>query len=172
MSFKLQYIGAVTLILTIMTNKNVYLTAEKLDALKKEIDHIKKVIRPAISLRIKDALELRDLKENSEYHAAKDELAEAEGRIEELEFMVRHAKIIKAGHAQSGMVELGTTVVVDVDGDKETYTIVGSAEVDVDKGYISNESPIGRALIGKKKGDTTEVVVPAGKLKYRIVEVK
>ncbi|MFA7308669.1 MAG: transcription elongation factor GreA [Patescibacteria group bacterium] len=152
--------------------KEIYLTAEKIAEMKEELNQLKTVRRAEIVARIQDALSLRDLKENSEYQAAKEEQSQLEGTIEEMEYSIKHAKIIKEGHSASGAVAIGNTVVAEVNGQKVSYTIVGSAEVDVMKGKISNESPIGRAMLGKKKGDVIEVMVPAGKMTYKIHEVK
>ena len=153
-------------------NKDVFLTIEKLDKIKKELNELKKVKRPEIIAAIKEARALGDLSENAEYHSAREEQGRIEGKIEELEFMVKNAKIISESSKAKSKVEIGATVTCSISGDgKVEFKIVGSAEVDVFAGKISNESPIGQALMGKKVGDNVEVNVPAGKMKYKITKI-
>ena len=154
-------------------NKEVYLAKETLAELKSELKEMTTVKRPHIIMRIQEALSMGDLSENAEYHAAREEQAFLEGRIEEIEYMVKNAKIITEGHSSTGMIGLGNTIVCQVnDEDKVTYTIVGSAEADPTNGKLSNESPIGKALMNKKKGDVVDILIPAGTVKYKILEVK
>jgi len=154
-------------------SKEVYLSKEKLDKLKKELEEFRKVRRPEIIARIKEARALGDLSENAEYHSAREEQGFVEGRIEELEYMIKNAKIIAEDGKAHDKVELGAKVVCLVAKDgKAEFRIVGSAEVDVSFGKISNESPIGKALMGKKVGDSVEVNIPTGKVKYKILSIK
>ena len=153
-------------------SKEVFLTKEKLEELKKELDLFVKVKRPDIIEKIKDARSLGDLKENAEYHGAREEQAYIESKIEELEFMIKNAKIIVETCKTRSAVDLGCKVECHIEGDgKVEFSIVGSAEVDVASGKISNESPIGKALMGKKVGESIEVEVPDGKMKYKILKI-
>jgi transcription elongation factor GreA len=153
-------------------NKEIFLTKEKLDSMKAELTELKKNVRPEVILRIKEARALGDLSENAEYHSAREEQGRVEGRIEELEYMIKNAKVIISNSKTRDKVEMGCVVTCSIEGDGKTdFSIVGSAEVDVFNGKISNESPIGKALMGKKVGDTIEVNAPAGKLKYKILKI-
>lgn len=154
--------------------EQVLLTKEGLAQLKKELEHLKTEKRKEVAQRLKEAIAYGDLSENSEYEEAKNEQAFVEGRIIELESKIKNAKIISEKHAASAQV--GSTVVLQNMGstksEKETYTIVGSTEADPLDHKISNESPVGEALLGKTKGDTISVKVPAGTVKYKVVELK
>ncbi len=146
--------------------------------LKDELDHLKFVERKAIAEQLKEAISYGDLSENAEYEEAKSKQAFIEGRIMELEGKVKNARIISESDAKAGkvgtVVEIGSKVTVQNMTDKdepETYTIVGSMEADPLAHKISNESPVGRAILGRKKGDSVEVLAPAGKFIYEIVKV-
>lgn len=152
--------------------KEIFLTTEKLEELKKELDTLKKEKRPEVIDRIKEARALGDLSENADYDAAREEQGFVEGRIEELEYMIKNAKIIEETCKKKDSVAIGCKVSCKIEGDGEQeFTIVGSAEVDISAGKISNESPIGKALMGKKVGDAIEVDVPDGKMKYKILKI-
>ena len=153
--------------------KDVYLTKEKLDQIKKDLEALKKVKRPDIILKIKEARSLGDLSENAEYHSAREEQGFIEGKIEELEYMVKNAKIVGDLGKVRDKVEVGCKVSCSIagDGSKVEFMIVGSAEADPIAGKISNESPIGKALMGKKVGESVEVEIPAGKVKYKILKI-
>lgn len=154
-------------------NKAVFLTREKLEGIKKELDDLRKNKRPEIIARVKDARALGDLSENAEYHSAREEQGRVEGRIEELEYMIKNASIIAESNRAKNKVEMGCRVTCSIESDgRIVFTIVGSAEVDVFSGKVSNESPIGKALMGKKVGDVVEVDAPAGKMKYKILSIK
>lgn len=154
-------------------SKEVYLTKEKLEQIKKELDELVSIKRPDIIAKIKEARSLGDLSENAEYHSAREEQGFIEGKIEELSYMVKNAKIVEESSKAKGKVDIGCKVVCHIESDGKTeFTIVGSAESDPLNGKISNESPIGKALIGKKVGDVIEVDIPAGKAKYKIVSIK
>ncbi|HRY60205.1 MAG TPA: transcription elongation factor GreA [Patescibacteria group bacterium] len=152
-------------------SKEVYLTKEKLEQIQKELKELLEVKRPEVIGRIKDARALGDLSENAEYHSAREEQGFIEGRIEELEYMVKNASIISDDGKKKDRVGLGATVVTSSEGEKVTFKIVGSAEVDVANGRISNESPIGKAMMNKKEGETVEVETPGGKMKYKILKI-
>lgn len=154
-----------------MLDKPVLLTKEGLDKLQRELEELRTVKRNEIAERIKYAMEFGDIAENSEYENVKNDQGMLEGRILTLEKMVRNAVIIEEHHA-GGVVQAGSAVTVKDDGGKETYTIVGPAEVDVATGRISMESPVGKALIGRKVGDKVAVETPAGSRVLTIVSVK
>lgn len=156
-----------------MTQKDVFLTQEGLIKLEEELDISKTVRRKEIATRIKTALDFGDLSENSEYDQAKNEQAQLEERIAKLESMLRNAKLIDEDEITTEFVSIGSKVVVnDLEFDeKMEYVIVGSAEADPFKGKISNESPLGSALLGKKPGDAVEVKVPDGSIKYEILSI-
>ena len=142
--------------------EEVILTKEGKEELEKRLEYLKVTKRAEITERIKTAREFGDLSENAEYDAAKNEQAMVEGEIQEIENKLKFAVIIKDG-AKNGVVSLGSKVdFIDADGNAYTYEIVGTTESDVDQGRISNESPIGNALLGRKAGETLNVVVPAG----------
>jgi transcription elongation factor GreA len=141
-------------------------------ALRVELHELTTVTRPAIVARIAAARELGDLRENSDYHEARREQSFAEGRIRAIEDLLRHVEIIEEGH-DDGRARLGSTIVVEgPHGDEEVYTLVGSSEAQPGAGRISASSPIGAALIGGVAGDEVEAVVPSGRLRMRILEVR
>ncbi len=143
-----------------------------LAALRAELHELTTVARPAIVARIAAARELGDLRENSDYHEARREQSFAEGRIRAIEDLLRHVEIIEEGHDE-GRVRLGSTVLVEgPHGDEETYTLVGSSEASPSTGRISASSPIGAALLDRAAGDEVEAIVPSGRLRFRIVEVR
>lgn len=157
-----------------MEEKEVILTQEGYDNLDKELNYLKTEKRAEIAERIKVALGFGDLSENSEYDEAKTAQAENEVKIAELENKLRHAKIINEKEIDTDTVQIGNTVkVLDIEFDEEVeYTIVGSTEVDLLENKISNESPLGAALLGSKKKQTVEVNAPAGVMKYKILDIK
>ena len=162
-----------------MTNNNeeqVLVTKDGLAKLKEELHHYKDVRRKEVAQRLKEAISYGDLSENSEYEEAKNEQAFVEGRIIELEKMVDNSQIISdAVKSTDKVIQIGTTVTVQNITEKdepETYTIVGSTEADPTAARISNESPIGSAILGKTKDDVVKVKVPAGLYEYKILKVK
>lgn len=157
-----------------MDNEEVILTQEGFDKLEQQLEYLKTTERTEIAGRIKIALGYGDLSENSEYDEAKNAQAENENLINELENKVRYAKIIDEKDIDTKTVQIGNTVTLyDVEFDEEVeYTIVGSTEVNLAENKISNESPIGKALLGAKKGATVEVNAPAGIIKYEIRKIK
>ncbi len=156
--------------------EEVLITKEGLAKLKNELDHFNEVRRKEVAERLKEAISYGDLSENSEYEEAKNEQAFVEGRIIELEKMIANAQIITEGKKSTdATVQIGTTVTVQnltEHDDPETYTIVGSTEADPTESKISNESPIGSALLGKTKNDVIKVKVPAGIFEYKVLKVK
>lgn len=156
-----------------MADKRVVLTEEGLKKLEEKLEYLKSVRRLEVADRLKAAIALGDLSENSEYDDA-NEQAFIEGEILTLESQIRNSEIIKADDSNKDVVHLGNTVVIkDMEYDEdETYTIVGSTEADTTEGKISNESPVGMAILGKTVGTVVQVKVPAGTLEYKIVEIK
>lgn len=154
-------------------NKEVLLTQEGYEKLEKELEYLRTEKRAEIADRIKVALGFGDLSENSEYDEAKTAQAENEAKIADLENKVRYAKIIDESEIDTKTVQVGNVVkVLDLDFDEEeTYTIVGSTEVDLSQNKISNESPIGAALMGAKKNQIVEVKAPAGVIKYKVLSI-
>ncbi len=147
-----------------------YLTPEGFLKLKQKLEYLKKEKRKEIAARIRAAKELGDLSENAEYQDAKDEQAFNEGKIFELGTIVKSA-IVASGNNQHDLVKVGNTVKVRKDSEEREFMIVGSNEADPLDNKISNESPIGRALLGKRKGEVVEVETPAGKSKYKILRI-
>lgn len=153
--------------------KEVLLTLAGLRKLEDELEVLKSLRRREVAQRIKQAIEFGDLTENSEYKDAKNEQAFIEGRILTLEKMLRNTRIIDGESAATGEVGVGSTVVLrDLErGDEFEYTIVGSIEADPVNKKISNESPVGRAILGKRRGNVVEINVPVGLVKYQIMDV-
>jgi transcription elongation factor GreA len=157
-----------------MSEKEVLLTPQGLKKIEDELEMLKTVRRKEVAERIKQAIAFGDISENSEYDEAKNEQAQLEERIMKLESMLRKAKIIDEDEISVDTVSIGATVIVkDMEFDEEVqYTIVGSAEADPYELKISNESPVGSALIGKKIGDVVNVQIPDGVTKYEVLEIK
>ena len=157
-----------------MNDKEIVLTAEGLSKLEQELDELKIVHRKEVNDRIRQAKEYGDLSENAEYEDAKQEQAFIEGRILKLEAMIRNARIIDESEYAADEVHLGATVKVRDMKKNEAYEfwIVGSAEADPTNRRISNESPLGGALIGHKKGTVVDVTTPRGVVKYKIEAIK
>jgi transcription elongation factor GreA len=153
-----------------MLDQPVYISKEGLEKLKAEVHELKTVTRREIIDRVEKAKDLGDLRENADYHDAKELLAYTEGRILEIEDSIKRAVIIE--HRQTDAVAIGSTVHVSYDGKEKKFAIVGSTEADPLQGRISNESPTGRALLGKKVGEVAEVTVPAGTIRYTITAIE
>lgn len=153
-----------------MDVKKIYLTKEGLDELKKEFDQLTKVKRPDILERVSQARSMGDLSENAEYVAAREELSFIDGRIDELDELIKQAVLIQETHSK-GLVKLGSTVTVNIKGKKEVFMVVGEWEADPHEKKISHESPLGKALLGKKVGEKVEVEAPAGTVVYTIASV-
>lgn len=149
---------------------NTYISASGLQGLKDELVNRIKVLRPEIAQKISDAKEMGDLSENFAYHEAKEQQAQNEMRIVDIQEMIVNAVVVE--EKVGGSIGLGSTFVVDINGGKKTYEIVGENEADPMSGKISNVSPLGSAFMGKKVGDTVHAEVPSGTIEYKIAEVK
>lgn len=150
--------------------KPVYVSAEGLKKLQTELEELRTVKRNEVAERIHAAMEFGDFTENSELEQAKNDQAFLEGRIMTVEQMIKNAQIIDE-NSRHDLVEVGSHVTVEADGQKEKYVIVGSAEASPSEGKISNESPVGRALLGHKTGETVKLSVPAGTIEMKILAV-
>ena len=155
-----------------MNDRNtVKMTKEGLNTLKTELDELVGVKRPRLVERLSNARQQGDLTENSDYANAKEELEFLDGRILELENVLKNALVV-SGNGKGGGVSLGTKVTVKVNGDKHVYEIVGEWEADPSNKKISHESPLGQALVGKKVGEKVDVEAPAGKLTYQVLAIE
>ena len=154
--------------------KEVLLTPEGFEKLKEEIEHLSHDKRLEVAERIKQAREFGDISENSEYDDAKNEQAMLEHRIATLEERLKAARVVEARELEKGIVGVGSKVKLkDIDADETIeYVMVGSAEADPENKKLSNESPVGQAIMGQKKGETVDVKTPRGKLKFKIIDVK
>ena len=153
-----------------MNNKPAYLSKEGLQKLREELEEMVNVRRAEVAARIHEAKEHGDISENAEYEDAKNEQAFVEGRIQSLSALIKNAVVIEENHSTTH-VQIGSTVTLQSADGKESFMIVGSAEAAPAQGKISNESPVGRALLGRKKGEEISVSVPAGDQKYKIVSI-
>ncbi len=155
-----------------MAEQPIYVTKEGLKKLEEELEYLRTVKRAEVAQRLHDAMGEGDIDENAEYDDAKNEQSFVEGRILTLEAMIKNAVIIQEGKHHNQIV-LGSTVTVSEEGSEpETYYIVGSAEADPRQGRISNESPLGRALLGKRVGDSITINAPAGALTFQIMAIR
>jgi transcription elongation factor GreA len=153
--------------------KDVILTPEGLATLKSELEHMSTTRRREVAARIKEAREFGDISENAEYDDAKNEQAMLEARIAQIEEKLRSATVIDASELDNDIVRVGTVVhVVDGDGGKHKYAIVGSAEAKPAEMKLSNESPVGKALMGRKKGETVAVATPRGQRQLKISKIE
>lgn len=156
-----------------MSERQVPVTREGLARLRQELQQLKGVRRPAIVAALAEARSHGDLRENAGYDAAKHDQAMTEKRIADLENLLRQAVVLDEEAAASGNeVRIGSTVVVDVEGDEERYTIVGAIEARPTEGLISNESPVGQALLGLRPGDETVVAAPHGQMRLRVLRIE
>ncbi|OIP22747.1 transcription elongation factor GreA [bacterium CG_4_10_14_0_2_um_filter_33_32] len=151
-------------------NKKIYLTKEGLEKLEQELKDLTTNKRKEVALRIKEAKEFGDLSENSEYEEAKNEQAFIEGRIAEAQNILKNSVLI-SNKGTSGKISVGSKVTVEIAGELTEFIIVGSTEADPMQGKISNESPIGQALLNRKEGEEVEIEVPAGKLIYKVKKI-
>lgn len=154
-----------------MTDK-ILITAQKKQELESEMVQLKTVVRPAISERLQAARALGDLSENAEYQSSRDEQGKNEGRIQEIEYILKYATLIE--RSGSDKVELGATVVVEKQGSgiQQTYLIVSETEADLSANKISTASPIGSAMVGKQAGDVFTMTTPRGEVEYKIISVE
>ncbi|PIR74493.1 MAG: transcription elongation factor GreA [Candidatus Magasanikbacteria bacterium CG10_big_fil_rev_8_21_14_0_10_47_10] len=148
-----------------------YLSQDKHDALAVELDELRTKKMPETAKRIDEARQMGDLSENAEYHAAREQLGWEKGREKEIRAILDSAEILDEKIASSSVVNVGSTIVVQLNGHERTYNIVGAQEADPASGKISNESPLGEALLGSRVGDTVPVEVPAGIQTYTIIQV-
>ncbi len=149
-----------------------YITEEKKHSLQEELKHLKTFKRKEILESLEAAKALGDLSENAEYHQAREDQGKTEDRINQIEYMLQSSVIVKKH--QSSKVEIGTTVIVNKEGNKDyiTYSIVGAEEADMVHNKISNKSPLGEALFGKKKGDVISIKTPKGLAKYTLIDIQ
>lgn len=154
-----------------MVSDKYFLTKEGLGNLKKELKKLQNEDKLRAIERVKKARDLGSLDDNPEYDAAREEQSLIEGRIEELGSIIKNAKIVDEKKEIKGVIKIGSTVKVEIDGSHETFTIVGSVEADPSLGKISHESPVGKALLGLKKGDSIKVKLPHGEFRYKILEI-
>jgi transcription elongation factor GreA len=156
-----------------VTAKQVPVTREGLERLRSELKELKEVRRPAVVAALAEARSHGDLRENAGYDAAKHDQAMTEKRIADLDALLRQAVVIEEDGGDLGdEVRIGSTVVVEVDGEEERYTIVGAIEAKPAQGLISNESPVGRALLGRQPGEEAVAVAPHGETRLRIVRIE
>lgn len=151
-------------------NNKVTFTKSGMDQITAELDELKNKKLPAAIDRVSRARDFGDLSENAEYHAAKEELAFIEGRVEELEDIIKNAEVVSESNG-NGHVDVGCKVTVELSGKEHTYEVVGEWEADPMAKKISHTSPLGQALMGKKKGDAVEFEAPAGKVVYKIKKI-
>ena len=150
-----------------------YLTAEGAERLRTELEELKGPARVELAKRLRSAIEMGDLSENADYHKAKEDQGFLEGRIQELEHLLKHATIIENNNHKRDQVEVGSSITIqEEDYPPETYHLVGAKEADPRNGRISNESPIGRALIGHKAGDKVPVKTPDGTIHLNIIKIE
>ena len=150
-----------------------YLTAEGADQLKAELAELKGPKRTELAKRLRSAIQMGDLSENADYHKAKEDQGFLEGRIKDLEYLLQHAIIIDMSAVSRDSVQVGTRVTIQEDGEEpETYMMVGASEADPRNGRISNESPIGQALFGKKEGEMAVAKTPGGEITFKILKIE
>ena len=153
--------------------QEIYLTSEGAARLEAELEELKGPKRNEIAKRLRSAIQMGDLSENADYHKAKEDQGFMEGRIQELEHILKNARIIDDSNVQTDTVQVGSTVTVqEADYPAETYYLVGATEADPRNGKISNESPIGQALIGKHLGDEVTAITPGGEIKLKILKIE
>lgn len=152
--------------------EKIYLTQSGQKKLKEELHHLREVARAEVANKIKEARDLGDVLENTVYDSALDEQAYIEGRISEIESTLANSEIISDKDISIDIVGIGSVVVVEADGKVDEFTIVGSAEADPMKRLISNESPVGQALVGAKKNELIEVKTPIFTVIYKVVDIK
>ncbi len=148
-----------------------YMSQEKIDSLQVELKELKEIKAPKLRKRIDEARQMGDLSENAEYHTAREELVWIQSRIGEINAILYNAEVI-ADNISKGIVSIGSTIVVKVNGQKKEYTIVGAQEANPLEGKISNESPLGSAFLGKAEGNKIDIQVPAGIQEYKIIKIK
>jgi transcription elongation factor GreA len=153
--------------------QEIYLTSEGAEKLKAELEELRGPKREEIAKRLRSAIQMGDLSENADYHKAKEDQGFMEGRIQELEYLLKNAKIINVSEGPADNVQVGSRVTVQ-EGDypAETYFLVGATEADPRNGRISNESPIGKVLLGKRVGDLVTAITPGGEISLKILKIE
>lgn len=146
------------------------MTEEKIEKLKAELKKLKEDTIPGLAKRIDEARQMGDLSENAEYHAAREDMAWAQTRVKELDYLIDNAEVFSGGD-KSGEVQIGSRITVSTNGKRKEYIIVGAQEASPIEGKISNESPLGSAFLGKKKGEQVKIDLPAGQQEFKIEEV-
>jgi transcription elongation factor GreA len=150
-----------------------YLTPEGAADLKKELEHLKSQGRQSLAKRLREAIQMGDLSENADYHKAKEDQAFLEGRIQELEYLLKNATLIDTSNKVRDTVQVGATVTVqEEDFPPEVYQVVGAKEADPRNGRISNESPVGQALLGARVGDVVVANTPSGSTRFKVVKIE
>lgn len=156
-----------------MNEKVHYLTEEGAERLREELDELKSSGRTKLAKRLRDAIQMGDLSENADYHKAKEDQAFLEGKIQEIQHLLQVSIIIDNKTAKREVVDVGASVTIqEIDSDPETYMVVGAKEADPRNGRISNESPIGRALLGRKIGDNVIAQTPGGQINFKILDIE
>lgn len=156
-----------------MNEKVHYLTEEGAERLREELDELKSSGRTKLAKRLRDAIQMGDLSENADYHKAKEDQAFLEGKIQEIQHLLQVSIIIDNKTAKREVVDVGASVTIqEIDSDPETYMVVGAKEADPRNGRISNESPIGRALLGRKIGDNVIAHTPGGQINFKILDIE
>lgn len=151
----------------------IYLTTEGAERLKTELAELKGAARDEIARRLRSAIQMGDLSENADYHKAKEDQGFLEGRIQELEYILKNATIVAVSDVPHEVVEVGATITIqEEDYPPETYLMVGAKEADPRNGKISNESPIGKALLGSREGDVVIAETPGGNLTFKIIKIE
>lgn len=159
--------------MAVVAQKTLLVTEEGLKKLKEELEYLKDTRRKQVAERLKEAISYGDLSENSEYQEAKEEQAFLEGKIGDLEKQIQNAQVVKDSELKKNTVHIGSTVELKAEGEKiGTFVIVGATEADPFHNKISNESPVGAALLGKKKGSVIQIETPSGTKEYEILELK
>jgi transcription elongation factor GreA len=150
-----------------------YLTVEGAEKIKAELTELKGPRRTELAQRLRSAIQMGDLSENADYHKAKEDQGFLEGRIKELEYLLHNAVIVDISEVSTDSVQVGTRITIQEEGEEpETYQMVGANEADPPNGRISNESPIGQALFGKKAGETAIAHTPGGQIKFKILKIE
>jgi transcription elongation factor GreA len=154
-------------------NDPIYLTAEGAERLKNELSELKGPARNEIARRLRSAIQMGDLSENADYHKAKEDQGFLEGRIQELDYILKNATIVEVSNVARDVVEVGATITIqEEDYPPEIYQMVGAKEADPRQGKISNESPIGKALLGSRVGDVVMAETPGGNLTFKIIKIE
>jgi transcription elongation factor GreA len=152
---------------------DIFLTSDGIESLKLELDHLKTTVRQDLAKRLRAAIQMGDLSENAEYISAKEEQGFIEGQIQELEQLLKRARVIENSNSNPDVIQIGSEVIVREEGfEEESFNIVGSKEADPQSGKISYESPIGKSMLGRRVGDIVRVPTPGGFTNFIIIKIK